>query len=316
MQIFLNEEILDTKLENEKTVAEVYSGVKTWIEKNGKYLVSCKVDGYEKEQNELESISLESVARVDFYVGEGLDVLIGSLIELDNYVNKIGETLFGRDSLTEKESKDLKEGKIWISSVLNAAKSMLRIDFDKIKPHGLDYPISTVIEEILTEKKLDSVKSIENYLEHLRDFKLFVMDLINRITLLNLDTETVKEILSTYGNNMEVLKKEFISVNENFQSGKDLLATELLQHSSGRLHLLISGLISVAGRINDYNVEAIRVEDDSLLSINTLLNDKLSQVAQALEENDIVTVGDILEYELPEILDKFVPFLKLIREKL
>ena len=316
MQIFLNEEILDTKLENEKTVAEVYSGVKTWIEQNGKYLVSCKVDGYEKEQNELESISLESVVRVDFYVGEGLDVLISSLIELDNYINKIGETLFGRDSLTDKETKDLSEGKIWISSVLNAAKSILRIDYEKIKPHGLEVSISLVIEEVLSEKKLDSVKSIETYLDHLRDFKLFVMDLINRITLLNLDTETVKEILSTYGNNMEVLKKEFISVNENFQSGKDLLATELLQHSSGRLHLLISGLISVAGRINDYDVEAIRVEEDSLLSINTILNDKLTQVAKALEENDIVTVGDILEYELPEILDKFVPFLKLIREKL
>ena len=71
------------------------------------------------------------------------------------------------------------------------------------------------------------------------------MDLLNRVTLLNIDTETVKEILTTYGEHMEVLKKEFIRVNENFQSGKDHLATELLSHSTGRLHVMISGLISV-----------------------------------------------------------------------
>jgi hypothetical protein len=142
------------------------------------------------------------------------------------------------------------------------------------------------------------------------------MDLINRVTLMNIDTETVKEILTTYGEHMEVLKKEFIRVNENFQSGKDHLATELLSHSTGRLHIMISGLISVASRGNDVKVEDIKIGEDTLFTVNTLFSEKLSQIEKALADKDIVTAGDILEYELPEILDKFVPFLMEIKNRL
>ena len=66
---------------------------------------------------------------------------------------------------------------------------------------------SRLYQGSISENKLDSVPLIEDYLENLRDLKLFVMDLINRVTLMNIDTETVKEILTTYGEHMEVLKK-------------------------------------------------------------------------------------------------------------
>ena len=316
MKIYLNEEVLDSDLETEKTIAEVYTGVKTWIESNGKFLVGFKVDGSEKNQTELNSLSIESVARVDFYVGESLDIVIGTLIELDKYIDKVGDTLFGRDSLTTKETKDFNDGKKWMNSVLRSAETILKLDYKVMNPHGLEKSIEEIIHILVGEEKLDSVKTIEVYLDNLRDLKLFIMDLINRITLFNLDTETVKEILTTYGNNMEVLKKEFISVNENFQSGKELVATELLQHSSGRLHIMISGLISVANRIHEYKIDDLVFDGETLLSINQILTEKLLMVAKSLEDKDIVTAGDILEYELPEVLDKFVPFLKALKEKL
>lgn len=316
MQIYINEEAVESKLENEKNMAEVYSGVKTWIESKGKFLVGFRIDGNEKKDEELKNILIQTVSRVDFYMGESLDVVISSLNELDLYVDKIGDTVFGRDSLTSKESNDLEDGKKWILSVLNSAETILRLDFKKMSPHGLEKTIFEVIGNLTSDKKLDSLYSIEEYLENLRDLKLFIMDLINRLNLLNLDTETIKEILDTYSNNMEVLKKEFMSVNENFQSGKENLANQLLQHSSGRLHIMISGLISVASRIQDTNIEELKFNDETLLTVNKELTEKLNTIAKAFEDRDILTAGDTIEYELPEILDKFVPFLKALREKL
>lgn len=317
MIIYLNEEILETKLEEEKTIGEVYQAINSWIESSGKYLVNCFVDGIEKNPSELRDIQIESVKRLDFYVGEDIDILIASLIELDKYIDIIGNTLFGRDSLTQKETHDLKEGLTWMQTVFGSAKTLLRLDYTRIIPFGSDKNMLEIIAKAVDpENKLDSVKVIEEYLENLRDLKLFVMDLLNRVTLLNIDPETVKEILTTYGDNMEVLKKEFIRVNENFQSGKDHLATELLSHSTGRLHVMISGLVSVASRGNELKVEDIKIGDDTLFTVNTLLTEKLSQVEKALADKDIVTAGDILEYELPEILEKFVPFLNEIKSRL
>ena len=317
MIIYLNEEVLETKLEQEKTVDEVYSAINSWIESSGKYLVNCFVDGIEKSFSQLKEIEISNVQRLDFYVGEDIDILIASLLELDKYIDNVGSALFGRDSLTQKESHDLKEGLNWIQTVLSSAKTLLRLDYTRIIPHGSDKNMLEIIAKAVDpSNKLDSVKLIEDYLENLRDLKLFTMDLLNRVTLLNIDTETVKEILTTYGEHMEVLKKEFIRVNENFQSGKDHLATELLSHSTGRLHIMISGLISVASRGNDVKVEDIKIGEDTLFTVNTLFSEKLSQIEKALADKDIVTAGDILEYELPEILDKFVPFLMEIKNRL
>jgi hypothetical protein len=79
---------------------------------------------------------------------------------------------------------------------------------------------------------------------------------------------------------------------------------------------MISGLISVASRGNDVKVEDIKIGEDTLFTVNTLFSEKLSQIEKALADKDIVTAGDILEYELPEILDKFVPFLMEIKNRL
>ena len=124
----------------------------------------------------------------------------------------------------------------------------------------------------------------------------------------------IKDIISTYADNMEVLKKEFIRINENFQSGKDAVAGELLNHSIGRLHIMLSSFVSIKGRFPEYNLDSIEIEGETLGDTIDKLNTLLSQVVKSLEINDIVMAGDLLEYELPDILEKFVPYLRRIKE--
>ena len=107
---------------------------------------------------------------------------------------------------------------------------------------------------------------------------------------------------------------EFIRINENFQSGKDAVAGELLNHSIGRLHVMLSSFVSLKGRFPEYNLDAIEIEGETLGDTIEKLNSLLSEVAKSLEINDIVMAGDLLEYELPDVLEKFVPFLRKIKE--
>lgn len=315
MKIYINEEILDSKIEKEETIGEIYSEIKKWAESQGKFVLQCLVDGAEMQQEQLNHLEIRSAERLDFYVGENLDVLISGLIELDKYIDTVGNTLLGRDSLTEKEHRDLKDGVHWIAEVMESAKNLLKLDYSKITPlpggNNLQEIIGSVTADI---SHLDSISGVENYLEKLRDLKLFTMTLINKTSILGVDLHTIKEVISTYADNMEVLKKEFIRINENFQSGKDAVAGELLNHSIGRLHVMLSSFVSLKGRFPEYNLDAIEIEGETLGDTIEKLNSLLSEVAKSLEINDIVMAGDLLEYELPDILEKFVPFLRRIKE--
>jgi hypothetical protein len=64
------------------------------VESSGKYLVNCFVDGVEKNFSDLKELEIESVKRLDFYVGEDIDILIASLLELDKYIDNVGNALF------------------------------------------------------------------------------------------------------------------------------------------------------------------------------------------------------------------------------
>jgi hypothetical protein len=315
MKIYINEEILDSKIDKEETIGEIYSEIKKWAESQGKFVLQCLVDGAEMQQDQLNKLEIRSAERLDFYVGENLDVLISGLIELDKYIDTVGNTLLGRDSLTEKEHRDLKDGVHWISEVMESAKNLLKLDYSKITPlpggSSLQEIIGSVTQDIT---HLDSISGVENYLEKLRDLKLFTMTLINKTSILGVDLNTIKEVISTYADNMEILKKEFIRINENFQSGKDAVAGELLNHSIGRLHVMLSSFVSLKGRFPEYNLDAIEIEGETLGDTIEKLNTLLSEVAKSLEINDIVMAGDLLEYELPDILEKFVPFLRRIKE--
>jgi hypothetical protein len=315
MKIYVNDQELDSKLETEKTLGEVYLQIKNWAESQGKFLIQCLRDGSEAEPSELQSIPITDSTRLDFYIGENLDILVATLLELDRYIDVIGSTLFGRDSLTDRENTDLKDGIVWIVEVLEAAKNLLKLDYKQIRPIREGRNVNEVIQNIqLISTTLTNLTEIEIFLDNLRDLKLFIMNLINKTSALTIDVNTLKEVIHAYSENMDVLKKEFIRVNENFQSGKDALAGELLVHSSGRLQVLLNSLASMQTKFPETNFNSIEVADKPLNEIIEKLKNILEQVANSLDANDIVMAGDLLEYELPDYLDSLVPYLKEIKK--
>ncbi|WCL48801.1 hypothetical protein [Leptospira sp. GIMC2001] len=315
MLIFVNDHKLDINLEKEKTVGEVYQGVSKWVETNGKYVVSCFADGKDYGTSEMGELGFHDVKRLDFIIGEEIDVLQSSLEELDRYVDSIGSTLIGRDSLTENETRDLSEGIIWIDSILSSAKKLLKLKLNTIRPMGKGKNVEEILETLhKTVTHLESVTAIDTFLEDLRDLKLFILDLRNRTAILDLDNDKLLDIVKEYTFNLDKIKSEFRQINENFQSGKDHIGSEFLSNSVNKLNTLLTALISLRNSYPHLNLETVKVGDQELASFNKGMNECLSHIALALEKGDIVLAGDILEYELPELLDGFHPFLERIIE--
>ncbi|XDD50798.1 hypothetical protein AB3N59_03090 [Leptospira sp. WS92.C1] len=317
MEIYINEHLLDSSLENEKKLGEVFGEITKWVEAKGKYLLGCTVDGIEFQSSTMHDQGIETTHKMEFFVGEEMDFLVSTLNELDLYVDKVGSTLFGRDSLTEKESKELSDGAKWIQSVLNSASNLLHLKLDQIKPMGTGNTVAQIVADISANSSgLDNTDTIETFLENLRDLKLFIMDLIARTQVLDLDLPTLKEILNTFIGNIGGLKESFVKVNEAYQSGKDEVATELLTQSISQINVLLTSFITLKLRKPDLDLSQVVIEGIGFEEKTGELNEILASIAVALEEKDIIRAGDSIEYELPGALDEFLPFLQSIREKI
>jgi hypothetical protein len=317
MEIFVNNHKLDADLDTEKTIGDIVAGVNNWVESNQKYVVSCFVDGNDYDLSIMEELDIDKIDRIDFIIGEEMDVLVSSLEELDRYVDTIGSTLIGRDSLTENESRDLSEGIIWIDTIVTSAKKLLKLNLDTIRPMGKGKNVLEILDNLhKSVSHLESVSKIENFLEDLRDLKLFILDLRTRTEILDLNKEQLLEILKDYTNSMDSIKTNFMKVNENFQSGRDKLASEMLTDGIGKMNTLLTALISLRNSHPQLELEKIEIENENLSAYNKNLNECLTQIAMGLENNDLVEVGDILEYELPDLLDGLKPYLDKIIEKL
>jgi len=315
MNIYINDQKLETKLNGETHLGEVLDQIQKWIESNGKYLRHFTINGQEINRSEVETWGVEKAERIDLIVGEELDIIEDSLVELDRYVDIVGTTLVGRDSLTEKENLDLKEGMPWIESMILSTKKLLHLNLASIRPMGKGKNVEEIIESMKQgSQNLDSTNSIEAFLEDLRDLKLFLIDLSARLAVIRMDDSALFEIIRKFVTDKEKVKKDFMLVNENFQSGKDYLATEILTDAVGRLNSLTSALVSLQARHTENKWSEILIEGKSLGEITATLNETLNGIAAAMEKNDIVFAGDILEYELPELLEGMVPFLEKILE--
>lgn len=125
---------------------------------------------------------------------------------------------------------------------------------------GTGNTVSQILAEISSNcGSLDNTETIENFLEHLRDLKLFIMDLIARTQVLDLDLPTLKEILNTFIENIGGLKEAFVKVNESYQSGKDEVAIELLTQSISQINVLLTSFITLKLKKPDLDFSEIEI---------------------------------------------------------
>lgn len=325
MNIYVNEQELDASLTGEKTLAEVYEAVHNWISENKRYILGLRVDDTEVSPGELKRFDTTSVDRMDFYVGDELDMVLTTLDELDRYVDQIGSTLFSLGELQIQDVSNLKEGLSWIRQILESFSSILNMDMNGMNVLVPGSDGSEGIERILERLEKRAAKfsihnerqTIEDFLEDLRSFKFFVMKLTLQLKTMNARQEDLIASLEKFEKHIPDLSTDIISINEKFNAGEDGRALELLDQITGILNEYLSALFALdyqLRRSSDIDINQIEVAGVSFRVMATDLTALLRDLSGALEENDIVATGDILEYELTEKLQLIVPYLTQIRQ--
>ena len=331
MQIYVNDQKLDAALNGEKNLKEIYDSIDAWVSENKRYILSTCVDQKEISLGELEHIAIDKAKRFDFYVGDELDMLLSSVRELDLYVDQVGSTLFEKEKLSAKETKDLKEGLKWCREILQSISGMLGLSLNamelgfsgKIQQENGQSPQAENLYSLLEdlEKNLQTFKGdhsrsdIEGFLTDLRTLKSFVMRLEMQLRSMGAKPDELIGIIEDFKDEIPAFKEKLVAINTNFQKGRDIQALDALEQISTNLNLCITALYAIDYRTQKEGkskITELSVDSLSFYEAASELAALLQDLSDALEEGDIVALGDILEYELTAKLDKLQAYLKEI----
>ncbi len=326
MQIYINDQMLDAELSGEKNVSEVYEQVNKWSSEHKKFILELKVNKEEVSLGNLDSIPVDNVERLDFYVGDEMEIVLTTVDELDQYIDKAGSALFEMEQVTDKDVLDLKEGVHWIRQIMSSLSSILHMDLNALNPEfaikgGED---SQSVEEILIHLETivedfnsENIKGqIEKFLQYLRKLKHFVMKLQMQLKAMHADTAELLDIIKEFESEIENVCNEAIEINSGFNAGKDREALDNLDRYLEKINVYISALYALDYKSNLESERSIMHHEKNGEPFHihvSALTELLHDLSSALEENDIVAAGDILEYELTEKLQLLIPYLSGIR---
>lgn len=328
MQIFVNDSELEASLTGEKNLAEIYDSVNGWIRSHNRYVLGVSVDSRDVAPDALLGLSPEKVGRMDFRVGDEVQMMAESAAELDDYIERIGGTLFDRTHLTLKEISDLREGTKWIVQIIESSCGILRL-----KPEEILCPVvgpeeagSVSVSELLTalteasqSLKEDASESILVYLTVMRDLRFFILKLKMQLLTMNASLAELLAVLDAFDENAPALREEIIEINKFFQAGQDFEALERLDRMIERLNGFLSAAFALEYRLLQDSGSAlpdVRANDRSFQEAAADVTGVLNDLSSAMEERDIVAVGDILEYELTEKLETLREIMSLVRKRI
>lgn len=332
MQIFVNEQELDAQMADEKTVAEVYEAVSRWTSDNNKYILNLKVDAQEVSMSHLTKVPTDGIGRIDFYIGDEMDMVLSTLGETDRYMDQIGSTLFERESLSDSDRANLMEGVHWMVQIMASISSILHLDLGSVYSPLVSEERSpeesvqacmdrmVVLAEGFSGDETEIVRpQIEAFLGELRHIKLFVMAISMQLETMSAGREELLEMLEEFEGSIPEMGEELVRINEELNAGRDAGAMGALEVVTEKLNHHIAALFALDQQLQRNQEPGVLTRELDGVPFSKRADDLTSllrDLSTALEQNDITAVGDILEYELTEQLKELRPYLASVREGL
>lgn len=321
MQIFINDQLIDYKLEKEIYLEEVYQYLEKEIAKFNYYIIDY---GFTLNQNvkekysSLKEIPVSSVEKLNIYTGDIKDLLFSSFRSLYEYIDQIGSFIYETEEIDINSLKQIKEGVLQIEHLVMHLLKFLSVPYNLIRiytPEKEEKNFKESFEnfinlvDLLTEKNFKEYK--EKLLEELRVLRVFASKNMYSLFSEIIEDSEILDVVQKFESNINLIVETLSNINAKFQTGKENQAIELFLNVLDNLDLQIFLILTAIER-NKKNF------DESLYSeIKECLNNfikKMEQLADAFEKNDIVEIGDIIEYEFSEDLLKLKNYLPEVKK--
>ncbi len=328
MEILIEGSKLDFTLEKENNVQDVIDSVEKWLVENQKIMGDIKVDGQLIEAANKESLAVKQVSKTKVLEIEAInneEYAINSLIELKDYISRSIQQLeeIAAADFNNDKKNDVFEGIKWVNDMLFNVCRVLGVDMNTVFSKGL--PLTDIISRnvvVLTEletyrhdqkifKEVAGDKLKKNLLELLDYFpKILSKAVLSLSKPGEFNVDNLLENLNDVIINIKDFQPIIPNIGTNLQTGREIEAFTEMKNLLSMMESLIYHLRKIE-ELLQLNYSEIEVDGKSVKEVSEQFHELLIQLSGAMQNNDIVLLGDLLEYE---VLDRLEIYQRIFAE--
>ncbi len=316
MEILINGHPIEFSLENEKTIAEVVNSISRWARERDLIFTQFRVDGRDYGVENPPDVPVEQAGNVNCVIQSRAELVVNSINEASAYCEKLVHFMksAGDDAVIPEDRIDeMKTGIDWLFEVSTSIFSLLEIDPGTMKFR--DGKVSDLFRDI-GEFRIALAESTAampaplmglnaDLFVHFRDvMRMILLSENMRRTAINSTDSPDTVLLMLNGIILEIPSRiqNIEQAAVDYQTGKDVEASEQLEIFID----FVYRYLRVCHQVKPvFGVDTERIIHDgvSLPDRNLEINGLLNQMLSALENNDIISLSDILEYEMKPALE-------------
>jgi len=320
VEICINNYPVDFELEGEETVSDIVDSISQWARERELIFTEVHIDDERYYIDELPQGSLDNVSIINCVVRSKADVVFTTIDEGIRYCDRVNSFITAESGAGNAE--DLATGIDWLIEVVDALFGLLAISPEDVKVR--DIQASALIDEMTSlREKLNSaggdetlslVKDSGRLFGNIREmFKLLIVsDEMRQLIVQSIDSPDA--ILHS----LKSLKEEFPGQIKNieetaiaYQTGKDADGSAGMDRFIDFIYRYTRTCYQ-AVPVFEIDLKALEINGVSLEEKNGMLHDFLNQTIIILENNDIISLSDILEYEILPALEDLGDYLDLL----
>jgi hypothetical protein len=246
------------------------------FEVNGKY--------YSTDDPSLAELPILSINKIDVEVASQEDVAVSLLDESKRILLTIADDIRKNGFAKSAEYFSLFD---WIIETIEVINRLAIFEMTEVKMMTMTI---RQVEVYLRnpereESKIDQLAGIlENLVQYLDSIQIKVA------SRFNIDKN---DLIAAIDKGLETLPE----ISEAFQLGKD-------QEALSKVHTIIDLLESCTIYLKK-NLAELKEKEDNVDSMYEEMNSLLAEIVEAFEKGDFILIGDLMEYELSERLEKY-----------
>jgi len=325
MDIQINNFPVEIELEEEKTVKDVVDSISDWVNERELIFIGIDIDGNHFGIDEVPELSIEGVNVLNCIVQSRADIVYETLNEGIIYCDRVIDYMIEirQDGAEADELEDLVSGMEWLQDVFSTATTLLSMSLEEVKfrDHNAAYYVNQLLEmkhtiiKYLSEMKEKEIPALDETLFHnLKEiFAIFMVSQeMKRLIVESIDSPdtlivSLKDIRKVLPDQVKNLEETAVA----YQTGKDEEAVEKLFQFIDFMFDYTRTCYQIAPVFN-VDLREIVIDGISLDDKNRELQNLLHDTLEVMENNDMISLADILEYEIMESIkdiDKYIDIL-------
>jgi hypothetical protein len=328
----MNRQLLDFDLENEKDLKDILLSLEDWVARNGGIIQKVLVDDihlpFEVETNDL-TIDLNrdvtSIRKIEIFTAAKEQHAIETVYTLDEYVRIVLNDYLNAEGIKIYDS--IMEGLRLIHEGIKEIVNVLGIN-DLFVLGNKNRSLRNILMELRAlnekyEKKYfddEGRGTLEAVMKELLDLfpkliKWGVVKNLGTFPMIQPDKkaqyfiEIVDDFYTTLAEAVELFEK----IAENLQVGNDTEALGDIYRITEILDEYIL-LLRIVQENFEIELDELGTDDTKLEDLFRDILSRLKDVSEALKQGDMISVGDVLEYETRPLFERLVELLGQIKD--